>query len=179
LTRNRSRRRHLQRHETPPIVVVAAFDLPDPAIGKLGEIGRPSRKRRQRGRGRQRHANGCNLGQMAPLHDGVDEMRGADHEGIDARSEIGDRLQRLKRGDNAARHVGRRCRLDALDNLAVGEQDGIGIGSADINSDTFHDWNTELKSRSYPKARGPTWSRPRGVRKTCAAGSAITVVRWP
>ena len=69
--------------------------------------------------------------------------------------------------------------LTPCNDLAVGKQDGIGIGTANVDSDTLHDWNTELKSRSYPKARGPTWSSPRGVRKTGAAGSAITVVRWP
>ena len=158
---------------------MAAFDLPDSPIGKLGEIVRPTRERRQRSGGRQRDANRRNLGQMTPLHHGIDEMRRADHQRIDARSEIGDRLQRLERRDDAAGHVGRRRGLDALNDLAVGKQDGIGIGTANVDSDTLHDWNTELKSRSYPKARGPTWSSPRGVRKTGAAGSAITVVRWP
>ena len=39
--------------------------------------------------------------------------------------------------------------------------------------------NTERKSRSYPKARGPTCSSPFGVSRISGAGSAITLTRWP
>ena len=49
----------------------------------VGEIRRPVAERRQAGARRQADADRADPAQGAPLHDGVDEMRRADHDGVD------------------------------------------------------------------------------------------------
>ncbi len=88
------------------------------------------------------------------------------------------RSMRYRRQD-AAGDVGRRRRLDGSLDPAVRDQNGVRVGAADVDADAFHDANAEWKSMSYPNARGPTWSRPRGVRKISGDGSTMTVTRWP
>src|SRR5207249_6183508 len=115
------------------------------------------------------------------LHHGIDEMRRADHHTVDrAARHLGMAAQEIEHGNDAAGHIFRRRRLDRMHDASVFEQHRIGIGAADIDPDAPHGcWNTERKSRSYPKARGPTCSSPFGVRKTGGAGRATTVTRMP
>ena len=141
--------RLVERHEGPAVILVAAFDHPDAAAHQLGQILRPVAERRQRGRGWHAEPQRPHLGEMAALHDRIDEMRRADHHAVDAlvlqrtgRTEVPERVQDT-RGDVLA---GRG--LDGPHDLAVLDQNGVRVGAADIDADTSHDENTLLKSRS-------------------------------
>ena len=91
---------------------------------------------------------------MPALHNGIDEMRGADHHAIDLlRRAVGalqyaGRAELLQRVEDAGSHVLAGRRLDRAYDLAVLDQDGVGVGAADIDTDSSHDANTLLKSRS-------------------------------
>src|SRR4029450_8335437 len=70
-------------------------------------------------------------------------------------------------------------RLHRGHHRVVLEQHRVGVGAAHVDADASSHANTERKSRSYPKARGPTCSIPFGVRRIGGAGSAMTVTRCP
>src|SRR5215204_5929750 len=87
---------------------------------------------------------------IAALHDGVDEMRRADHDAADLPARLPVLGEFAERGDDAAGHVRRRRRLYRMHDPAVFEQHRVGVGAADIDADPPHRpaSNTDLKSRS-------------------------------
>ena len=86
--------------------------------------------------------------QLAALHHRVDEMCGADHHGIDGAFAVRVGAQPRERVEDAGCDIfGGRC-LDGASHRAAIDQDGVRVGSADIDSDPSHDANTDLKSRS-------------------------------
>ena len=74
----------IERHERPAVVLVAALEHQRPRLHLGPQVGRPVDEGGSEApppagrRGRRRH------GHVAPLHDGVGEMRGADHDRVDA-----------------------------------------------------------------------------------------------
>jgi hypothetical protein len=126
---------------------VSALQHHDLAPHQGGKILGPVAEWRQRGTRRQADADRRHAREIASLNDGVGEVRGADHDGVD-RTGGADRGQQLtQRRSDATSHVGRCRRLDRVnDGLAV-EQDGVGVGATDVDSDAPHA-NTDLKSRS-------------------------------
>ena len=109
-------------------------------------------------------------------------MRGATHHGLHALRADGAGYI-LQCQTHAGQHIRRGRCFDGMQDLVILQQDGIRIGATHINPDAAPHVGTpsktERKSRSYPKARGPTKSKPRGERKTLGAGKATTVTRWP
>ncbi len=109
------------------------------AADPIGEILRPIAERRQRGARRQSDAHRGDARETAPLDDGIDEMRRADHDRVDrAARDFGMAGEFVERRDDALGHVFRRRRLDRLHDAASLQQHRIGIGAADIDADAPH-----------------------------------------
>jgi len=89
------------------------------------------------------------LGQAAPLHHGVDEVRGADHHAVDLPAgQHAGRAQAFQGVQDAGRDVLAGRRLDGAHHLAFFDQDSVGVGAAHVDADASHAENTLLKSRS-------------------------------
>jgi hypothetical protein len=118
---------------------VAALDHGHGAFDHGGEVFGPVAERRQAGASRQGEAQGADPGEPAPLHHGVDEVRGADHDGVDRPpAHRARRREARQRVEDAARHVGRRRCLDGARDLAVLDQHRIGVGAADVDANAPH-----------------------------------------
>ncbi len=124
---------------------------------------------------------------VAALHDGVDEMRGADHDRVDLHRGGRVGAQRLERIQDAGCHVGGGRALDGMDDLLVDDQHGVRVGAADIDANTFHGiLSSSLSGREQGTvvevvaegARADEFEA-RGLVSTAGAGSATTVTRWP
>ena len=138
----------VQGHETPAVVIVAALHDPGPAGDQVREILRPVAKRRQGGRGRRTDAHGGNFGKIATLDDRIGEMRRADHHRADTARVARMFAQRAHRRENAGGDVGGGRHLDCGFDPTLRDQDGIGIGAADVDADPVHDANADRKSMS-------------------------------
>jgi hypothetical protein len=73
----------VKRHDRAAVVIMPTFEHKDAAADELGQIRRPIAKRRQRGARRQPDPHRRDTREIAPLHDGVNEMRRANHDTVD------------------------------------------------------------------------------------------------
>ena len=118
---------------------MAALDHRDLALDHRGEVRRPVAERRQAGARRQADADRADPAQGAPLHDGVDEMRRADHDGIDGLVADGAGCREAgERVEDPAGHVWRRRRLDGGAHPPLLDQHRIRVGAADVDADASH-----------------------------------------
>ena len=170
----------VQRHKRPAVEFMAAFDHENHRVHHVAQILGPVHHGRQRGRCRQTDTDRGHAHQVTPLHHRIDEMRGAYHHRVNRLESCASLGYQLAQAvQHTPHHVLGGGRLDRQHHALVFHQHGIRIGAAYIDTDSFHGSNTDLNSRSCPKARGPTCCKPLGVSNTGAAGSAITVARWP
>ena len=185
--RRRCHARLIERHDRPAVIIMPALDHMHLPAHLRGQILRPVTEGRQGGGGGQPDPQRADLGEVPPLHHRIDEMGGADHHRLGIRPAR--RRHRLQRAPHAGQHILGGRGLGGEDHARAIQQHRIGVGAADIDADTPHasrpaalqssGGNTLTKSMSCPKARGPTWSSPFGVRNTAGARRAITVTRWP
>ena len=80
--RRRAHAGGVERHDRAAVIIVATLEQEGLAVHPLGEILRPIAERRQRCARRHADPDRRHLHQMPPLHHGVDEMRGADDDGV-------------------------------------------------------------------------------------------------
>ncbi|MND60880.1 hypothetical protein D3C80_521190 [compost metagenome] len=169
-----------KRHQRATVIFMAAMDHEGQRIDAFAQIIRPVDHRRQGSAGRHGDADRGDAFQTRTLDDGIGKMGRADHHGVDRRGAGRLRGDDVTDGvDDALHHIRGGGKLDGRDDFLAIDEHGIRICAADVNSDPLHAANTDLKSRSYPKARGPTCSRPLGLVRTAGAGRATTVTRWP
>ena len=129
-----------------------------PRIMKVGpctrpaQVGRPVDERRQGRRRRQADANRGDPGDMAALDDGVGEMRRADHHRVDpGRIDRTRRDETLQRRDDAVADLLGRGGLDRVQHALAVDQDGVGVGAADVDAEADHrtlSGKMDLKSMS-------------------------------
>ena len=144
----------VERHDGPAVVFVAALEHDDLAAHEGCEVVGPVDEGRQRRAGRQADPDRGHAGEVAPLDDGVREVRGADHDGIDrtARPHRGQELAKRRR--DAAGDVGGRRGLDGMDDGVAVEQNRVGIGAADVEADAPHEGKRLTRGASL--TRTPT-----------------------
>ena len=123
------------------------------------------------------------LVRCAALHHGVDEMRGADHHAVDALP--------LRQHAGRAEALAAQSRMPVVTSslvgaftaprdLAVLDQDGVGVGAADVDADASHARKHAPEVDVVAEgARADMLAGPFGDRKTGGGGRAITVTRWP
>ena len=75
--------RRVEGHDGPAIVLVAAAEHEDLAPDERGEVAGPIDEGRKGGAGGEPDADGGDGRQIAALNDGVGEVGGADHHGVD------------------------------------------------------------------------------------------------
>jgi hypothetical protein len=148
LPRGGGQRGFVERHDRTSIVVMAAFDLPDAALGERRHVGGPVAEGRQRRADRPADAHRGDPGQLTALHHRVDEMGGPDHHSVDVARAVRMGAQSRERVEDAGSDIFRGRRLDGAAYRPAIDQDGVRVGSPDIDSDPSHDANTDLKSRS-------------------------------
>ena len=132
-------RRRVERHDRAPVVFVAAANHEVARADGRGEVGRPVREGLQEGGRRLTDADRGGRRQPSTFHDGVGEMRRAQHDGVDAgcvRSRH--RQQCIERCRYARAHIGRSRRLDIMTHFALMQQHGVGAGPADVDPDDLH-----------------------------------------
>jgi hypothetical protein len=142
----------VERHDRPAVIVMPAFEHEHLAAHALGEILGPVAERWQRGARRQPDAHRIDARQIAPLHDGIDEMRRADHDAVDfAARDFGMAGEGCECRYDAGGDIRRRRSLDRVHDTPVFEQHRVCVGAADIDADPPHQSRsskTERKSRS-------------------------------
>ena len=122
-----------------------AFEHENLAADQRRQVFRPVAKGRQRRGGRQANAHRRDRRQPLPLHRGVDKMRRADDDAVDrATGNVGMRRQFAKRGNDAGRYVCGGGGLDGINDTALFQQDRVGIGAADIDTDPPHRRSTPV-----------------------------------
>ncbi len=135
-------------HERAAVELVAALQHHHLAAHEVGQVLRPVHEGRQRGPGGQPDAHGGHPAEVAPLHHRVGEVGRPDHGRVGAAR--GRRL--LDEGGQGAgdarRHVRRGGCLHRGRHRAILQEDGVGIGPADVDADPPSHANTERKSRS-------------------------------
>jgi hypothetical protein len=118
---------------------MTAFDRGDLALHDAREIRWPVAERRQARARRHADPNRADARQPAALNHGIDEMRGADHHGVNRSSAHDPRGgEALERIENAACNVGRRRRLDGASDSALLDQHRVRVRPADIDADAPH-----------------------------------------
>ena len=144
----------VERRNLAAVEFMAAVSEISVTADRGSEVVRPVDHRRQRGGRRQAEANRGGRREVAPLHDCVGEVGGADHDDVDRlRLHTRRRERRLERGDDPRHHVRRRRGLDAGENLRAVHDDSIGVGSADINANPYHPALPTFAVRQFVRSR--------------------------
>ena len=147
----------IKRRDLPAVEFVAAMrEIAVEAQRRAKVLGPVDHRREAFGR-RQAKSERGDLEEALALHNGIREMRGADHQGLDLAVGGPPVLQdRFERADNSAADIGRGLRLVPAQDLESVHQDGVGIGSTDIDTDMH-----VLGVLRFPLALSPTGFRLR------------------
>ncbi len=133
----------------PAVVLVPALQHDDLAADQRGQVGRPVDEGLEGGAGGQPDPDRGDRRQVAPLDDGVGEVRGPDHHGVDRAPVHARFLEQASQGALDARgHVRGRRGLHGVRDPVVLEQHGIRVGAAHVDADPPHASKTDRKSRS-------------------------------
>jgi hypothetical protein len=126
----------VQRGDRPAVELVAAVREVGAPRDRLDQPLRPVDHRRQRRRGREPEPQRGRRGQVAGLHERVDEVRRADHDRLHlGRWERVLGLQAVQGGDDAGGDVRGRGGLHGGQHPVAVHEHGVGVGAPDVDPD--------------------------------------------